>query len=611
VEELLALDAGFPSSPARQAPNEVLMFNARPSTSAGALPEAGASQRLGRSPPPRQANRSGSGALQPPKRKQPTLQTSRSTGAETTPALMWPLAGPGTASSSAPSSATVPPAQRRRPELRADVGRSASPAAEAIDRRNRPPPGASRKVSPPASHVGRNYSPELPRHLRLAGAEASTRSRTGSPETTWRHNRQTSKDAQREVPTPARSQAAVNAYNASSSAAPRRGARRPASPSSSSGARENAAPVSPKPKGNPGQRERSQLGSAGDSCSSQLPSSGVIAGGDLGPAHFEMYSPPRDTAAHPTSSWASPSKPAWMDATNPIGSFKAPSLPLVQQMSPTAPDTLDSLGVAPGAPDEASALLAPPYSARAPSGSRSPRAGSAHRRLTTPREYEVEIISAERARELAADVSLSDLGSEKAAPESPKCLQSPALLLCHDGGDSREDSLTMARSTSSVSISSDEVEIRDRLKHSLQLRGICVDEPPMSPPPTARRVPGSASAGGRTQRGPPTSSPGRNRRTGAASSSPRRVGGPQSSARDYPGARMATSSSPPPTYRGYGNPHASIHAASSALSGASALRPGLNSQARRVGVSSAAAARGVATSTRYAPVLSRRSLAGR
>merc|ERR1719433_338874 len=86
--------------------------------------------------------------------------------------------------------------------------------------------------------------------------------------------------------------------------------------------------------------------------------------------------------------------------------------------------------------------------------------GSSHRNRS-PREYIVEVITPQRAQELtrgAAGTLLSPL-------DSPKTPLSPALLLCpgsESGGLDYEGPSIVPRSDSSISVSSDEGDIKDR-----------------------------------------------------------------------------------------------------------------------------------------------------
>eukprot|EP00927_Polykrikos_kofoidii_P002881 TRINITY_DN11153_c0_g1_i4.p1 TRINITY_DN11153_c0_g1~~TRINITY_DN11153_c0_g1_i4.p1 ORF type:complete len:1572 (-),score=211.38 TRINITY_DN11153_c0_g1_i4:885-5600(-) len=111
------------------------------------------------------------------------------------------------------------------------------------------------------------------------------------------------------------------------------------------------------------------------------------------------------------------------------------------------------------------------------------RSVSAQRRLHgTPREYVVEVLSPERAREITAEVQSDEGGAGLSllVESSGKPPPSPALLLCpgvaSDGDESDRlsldgdgDAIGFARCSSSVSISSDEGAIRDRLQQGLQL----------------------------------------------------------------------------------------------------------------------------------------------
>lgn len=99
-------------------------------------------------------------------------------------------------------------------------------------------------------------------------------------------------------------------------------------------------------------------------------------------------------------------------------------------------------------------MTSPDEAGGAPHSRPSVRSCSASRRGVTPREYVVEVLTQAQARELVEGTPRST--------DSPNCAssQSPALLLCPGETDSTE--------CCSPSISSDEGDIRDRLRQSLQ-----------------------------------------------------------------------------------------------------------------------------------------------
>jgi len=87
------------------------------------------------------------------------------------------------------------------------------------------------------------------------------------------------------------------------------------------------------------------------------------------------------------------------------------------------------------------------------------RSESSQGRKITPRAYTVEVLSPQREREL-----MKLPPSDSPQPTEPP--KSPALLLCPND---REDSSDISDSDSSISLSSDEVDIKDRLRHTLQI----------------------------------------------------------------------------------------------------------------------------------------------
>ncbi|CAE8707972.1 unnamed protein product, partial [Polarella glacialis] len=176
-----------------------------------------------------------------------------------------------------------------------------------------------------------------------------------------------------------------------------------------------------------------------------------------------------------------------------------------------------------------------PRRSRPPPPMKRPRSTSAHRRTNTPREYVVEVISKACARELTS--MEPRLGGQvggslcESSRSSKQCPPSPALLLC-PGRDEEEEVddtddiighgiFLGAGNTNrpgsdhegSVSPSSDEGEIRNHLKQSLQLRlgaemrgreAAAVAAATSRPPPST-----SATAGGRASpRGYRGTSPG-------------------------------------------------------------------------------------------------------
>jgi len=197
----------------------------------------------------------------------------------------------------------------------------------------------------------------------------------------------------------------------------------------------------------------------------------------------------------------------------------------VVPMTPRAAEKLDggvrSVPESPSAPDEACGPAPSPR--QHPMSARSARSASG-RRGTSPREYVVEAISPARARELAPDVPLDPCPEQCSNCDSPRSQQaptSPALLLgpCEE---SCEESNPDIHQSDTVSISSDEGAIRDRLKQSLQLRGVstettaAVDSPRMSEP-ASRHAAGSSSPGRATASARTAYSPMTPRGHGAAS----------------------------------------------------------------------------------------------
>jgi len=170
-------------------------------------------------------------------------------------------------------------------------------------------------------------------------------------------------------------------------------------------------------------------------------------------------------AKRPPAGWLSPPEPR--DATTP------PAAVPIFAMSPRAEHSwpCSSQSQPPAGPNGTprTATEGSPSAVKA----QRIRSVSSNRRGGTPREYTVEVISPSRARELAKDVELD--APAEAHGHSP---QSPALLLCpqeaveEGSGDEADSTGVPPRSDSSVSLSSDEGEIRDRLKQSLQLRNL-------------------------------------------------------------------------------------------------------------------------------------------
>jgi len=164
------------------------------------------------------------------------------------------------------------------------------------------------------------------------------------------------------------------------------------------------------------------------------------------------------------------------------------------------------------------------------------RSVSATRRSGTPREYVVEVLSPARARELTRDLPCTAMDLQKTAEvglaESPRMVpspRSPALLLCPGQEEIlAESDAEELGGGSTISASSDEGEIRDRLKKALQLRGT----PQRSS--EAGRTTGARSAGtiprttpsGRASGAPNAT---RNRRPQVTAASNRRSGGERSS----------------------------------------------------------------------------------
>ncbi|CAE8631956.1 unnamed protein product [Polarella glacialis] len=320
--------------------------------------------------------------------------------------------------------------------------------------------------------------------------------------------------------------------------------------------------------------------------------------------------------------------------------------------SPGAPDEASGGPSAPIAPTSPSPLAAEERAAEeSPPPMQRPRSTSAHRRTITPREYIVEVISEARARELTSmDPRLGGQvgGSLCESPRSSRqCPPSPALLLC-PGRDEEEEmddtddiighGVFLGAGNSnrpgsdhegSVSPSSDEGEIRDRLKQSLQLRlgaemrrreAAAVAAATSRPPPSA-----SATAGSRASpRGFRGTSPG-GVGVGVRSPLTDRARGkrtlPEAALRAPRSDRATSYSSSPPRPRIFSSiattaahpyPAARVHQvgsrgslAATASAAATAIRSG------RVGRVGSSTARGLTATPqrRYAPVLSLRSLA--
>eukprot|EP00931_Biecheleriopsis_adriatica_P017850 TRINITY_DN12660_c0_g1_i2.p1 TRINITY_DN12660_c0_g1~~TRINITY_DN12660_c0_g1_i2.p1 ORF type:complete len:1294 (-),score=207.67 TRINITY_DN12660_c0_g1_i2:56-3883(-) len=358
-------------------------------------------------------------------------------------------------------------------------------------------------------------------------------------------------------------------------------------------------------------------------------------------------SPDPSTGQRHSSPVGSPPRPAGV----PIFALSPRAAPHVQGVerrseSPPAAGHVHSVAQASRGHAERSAHSPSPVRTMA-AGLR-PRSTSSHRRANTPREYVVEVISEARARELTFG---SDCQVEESPRSSRQCPPSPALLLCpgqdedelDEGDDMIGNGVFLGLSTGSdhdgsISPSSDEGEIRDRLKQSLQLRGLQSPDSvealaslqqeavaaAAKPQPSTSR--GTASRG--AKKGPRMGSPGSltaRSPTGTRSKPPARgaAAAPRS-------ARAAScSSSPPPRQqvRGRGaSPAAEVPppappeapAASAVGSGCSlaAAASAAASYSRggvgRLGKSSngSFSARGPAPAAQrcYTPVLSRRSL---
>eukprot|EP00930_Biecheleria_cincta_P033402 TRINITY_DN23135_c0_g1_i2.p1 TRINITY_DN23135_c0_g1~~TRINITY_DN23135_c0_g1_i2.p1 ORF type:complete len:1119 (-),score=209.41 TRINITY_DN23135_c0_g1_i2:61-3417(-) len=260
-----------------------------------------------------------------------------------------------------------------------------------------------------------------------------------------------------------------------------------------------------------------------------------------------------------------------------------------------------------------------------------PRSTSAHRRANTPREYVVEVISHARARELSG-VPLADGQRDDGSQSSRQCPPSPALLLCpgdeYEGSDCTDElvghgifyGIPRSGDDGSVSPSSDEGEIRDRLKQSLQLcsnlqlgkggrsessREVAAAEQVAArPPPSTSRGPARHAVGvGRQRVGSPGAQTARqsHKPQSPPTLAPRvRVPSPElrlaaRSARAELGGG-SKSASPPPRVRGAGSGRNGSGSLAAAANGACSSRggsfvPPSTPQQRR-----------------YAPVLSRRSL---
>mmetsp|Transcript_10423 Transcript_10423/g.23605 ORF Transcript_10423/g.23605 Transcript_10423/m.23605 type:complete len:1381 (-) Transcript_10423:154-4296(-) len=176
------------------------------------------------------------------------------------------------------------------------------------------------------------------------------------------------------------------------------------------------------------------------------------------PPRSNLFAGAAATGGLPGPVVGTPLTQAFRDALAAItsGSSSAPTPPQQQQERSWPPG---------GTPDEAggTALATPQPKARSV---------SATRRTGTPREYVVEVLSPARALELSRDLPSSGVDLQATAEVVPSP-RSPALLLCPGEEEQRlnESDAEENGGGSTISDSSDEGEIRDRLKQSLQLLG--------------------------------------------------------------------------------------------------------------------------------------------
>lgn len=276
-------------------------------------------------------------------------------------------------------------------------------------------------------------------------------------------------------------------------------------------------------------------------------------GGSAETAHPDPLSPPQGTSTHRSTSDGSSTESSSdygdsPDAPLPLprrpGPPPVPNLPqlpastgrhqvLQLPAQPGVPPNSSPPGpcVAPPAADEGAGVAVPLPST--PSAENARRAlsptvycpmlqpsnsGSVHsaRRVGTPREYVVEVLTPAQAMELAgepADAASRGLHYEVISSlqdgelHSPRCAlspRSPALLLCPgDEGSSADGQEDV--DCDGVSISSDEGEIRDRLKQCLQIgqretheaAEVEALEPEASPSPRTRGAAAAAAAAAR------------------------------------------------------------------------------------------------------------------
>lgn len=177
-----------------------------------------------------------------------------------------------------------------------------------------------------------------------------------------------------------------------------------------------------------------------------------------------------------------------------------PPVPEEMLLAPLAPESCVDASVAVVTASAADGMITPQRGGGAASHRTSPRRGGS----TAPREYRVEIISPRQAREYLVAISPNVIpcAAATAAPEpayaavssprSEKSPQSPPMLLCaEEETDSCAESEACGKlhanrcSTSSISLSSNEGDIRDRLRQTLCLEEVVVRQEEVRVTPSA------------------------------------------------------------------------------------------------------------------------------
>lgn len=455
--------------------------------------EDSAHTRGRRASPPPAATRSGSGGVLA-RRIQPVLRTSRSAVYE-------------------PQLST-----HRRAELR--VGdRQRSPSGEQRDQRVRG-----------GSAPGRVRRFQSPRGRRPREGSASEQSSRQQPQQPQQHHNMLGliewpaasvSPGRRAGPVVSGSPPASYAFSAQATSTPpaqrRKGSRAPSPEAAAGGAAARRGPREAPPEATPTPtpvRRRGAGGSEQELLTQRPGATGSPSPVAAGAAAASRWSSPPPKAKGTKASSTAP-------GTARLPTPKAMEKVQVVPLTPLAPHHLESFCESsrrstPAPPDEASGpSLAAVFPGASPRGA-SPAASTSRRhgghrsssrqgRSRTPPKYSLEVLTPERVKELfgpergllrgsqatlqqlclpGTSADEEDAGSDGQAP--PK---SPAMLLCPDletssaTGDEEASSgggvgrLERARSPSSVSTSSDEGEIRDRLKQSLQLRGVVCGEP--------------------------------------------------------------------------------------------------------------------------------------